>query len=114
MDAVMEAITPSDAAKQRVISAIARVCGYGEQVCGSVIARFSEAADRRGEQEKAGRIFDHRSRALRSDLRDLACARDFWHNCELVRLDTFAGRCNVKVNFVGTRVYWALFHQTRL
>ena len=70
VDAVMEAITPADAAPRRLIASIARLCGYGNEkgvVPGSVSASFSDAAERRAKQEDAGRIFDHRNRTLRKD-----------------------------------------------
>jgi hypothetical protein len=54
VDAVMEAVTPADAAPRRLIASIARLCGYGNEkgvVAGSVTAAFSDAAGRRGKQE---------------------------------------------------------------
>ncbi|KAH8072862.1 LSM domain-containing protein [Aureococcus anophagefferens] len=90
VDAVMEAVTPADGAAKNLLRGISRVC-CGDNVSHSVIGRFSNAADRRKLQDDAGKLARHRMRALRSDLVDLACAREYWHQNDDVRLDTFAG-----------------------
>ncbi|KAH8094174.1 LSM domain-containing protein [Aureococcus anophagefferens] len=76
---------------------------HGEHLGLGVIGRFSNAADRRKLQD-AGKLARHRMRALRSDLVDLACAREYWHQNDDVRLDTFAGRCTKKVKIVTVQV----------
>ncbi|KAK7232736.1 hypothetical protein SO694_00037112 [Aureococcus anophagefferens] len=103
VDAVMEAVTPADGAAKNLLRGISRVC-CGDNVSHSVIGRFSNAADRRKLQDDAGKLARHRMRALRSDLVDLACAREYWHQNDDVRLDTFAGRCTKKVKIVTVQV----------
>ncbi|KAH8065728.1 LSM domain-containing protein [Aureococcus anophagefferens] len=99
----MEAVTPADGAAKNLLRGISRVC-CGDNVSHSVIGRFSNAADRRKLQDDAGKLARHRMRALRSDLVDLACAREYWHQNDDVRLDTFAGRCTKKVKIVTVQV----------
>ncbi|KAH8075007.1 LSM domain-containing protein [Aureococcus anophagefferens] len=87
---------------QNLLRGISRVC-CGDNVSHSVIGRFST---RRidGSYKAAGKLARHRMRALRSDLVDLACAREYWHQNDDVRLDTFAGRCTKKVKIVTVQV----------
>ena len=98
LDAVLEPVTPPDAKEQGLLHSVLRLVGLQGGTPHQTVAK---AAERRQAQEKNGRLFPHRERELRRDCVDLACARAFWHECEEVRLDTFAGRVDKKVKFTA-------------
>ena len=97
-DAVLEAVTPGDAKERGLLRGIARICTGKIGDLNRWV--FAKAADRRAAQDAEGKLAPHSERSIRKDRVDVQCARTFWHDCEDVRLDTFAGRSAKTVKFL--------------